>query len=161
MIRKLLFSNRLHFFVVVLFSISLFAHAQSNFGPPPTPTPTIVTTGTNAITALAACLNTTSAAQTFTVRGSDLTQNIVITSSDPTNIEFSLTGNPGSYSDILTLTPTTGTVTSKTVYIRQKSSATVGSNSRTVSNLRRTRTSAGQPGSQSIPLPDKHRGHEQ
>lgn len=95
--------------------------------------PTITTTGTNAITSLTACVNTLSAAQTFTVSGSDLTQNIVITSSDPTNIEFSLTGNSSSYSDTLTLTPTTGTVTSKTVYIRQKSSATVGSNSRTVS----------------------------
>ena len=81
---------------------------------------TITTTGISAINPLLACVNSPSTAQTFKVSGSDLTQNIEITSSDPSNIEFSLTGI--SYFSSLTFIPNSGSVASKTVYVRQKPS---------------------------------------
>jgi hypothetical protein len=85
--------------------------------------PTITTTGTSAITELSACLNSPSADQSFTVSGGNLTANLTVSSNDTTNIEFSTNGT--SYSNSLTLTPTSGTVASTTVYVRQKSSASV------------------------------------
>lgn len=84
---------------------------------------TLSATGTSAITELAACLNSPSAAQSFTVSGINLTSAMTVYSDDLTNIEFSLTGNSNDYSSSLSLTPTSGTVASTTVYVRQKSSA--------------------------------------
>lgn len=62
-----------------------------------------------------------SAQQSFTVSGSNLSNNIVLT--PPSNYEISLT-NGGSFAatNPITLTPTAGTVASTTIYVRLKGS---------------------------------------
>ena len=84
-------------------------------------TPTITTSGT--LTAMSACAGTVSSAQSFTVSGADLTNDIVLTA--PTGYEISLTSGSG-YTSTLTLTQTGGTVASTTIYVRLTSTATNG-----------------------------------
>jgi hypothetical protein len=64
-----------------------------------------------------------SAAQSFTVSGSNLTANISLTSS--TNYEISLSSASG-YTTPITLTQTGGTVASTTIYVRLKSGLAAG-----------------------------------
>jgi hypothetical protein len=68
--------------------------------------------------------------QTFTVSGANLTANISIAA--PTNFEVSLSSGSG-YSSPLTLTPSSGTVSSTTIYVRLKSGLSTGNyNSETI-----------------------------
>jgi gliding motility-associated-like protein len=83
--------------------------------------PTITKTGT--LTAFSACSGSVSAQQTFTVSGTDLTNNIVLTA--PTGYEISLTTG-GVFGSSLTLTQTSGTVTSTTIYVRIATTAVNG-----------------------------------
>jgi hypothetical protein len=76
-------------------------------------TPTIVASGT--LNAFSTAPGTPSAAQTYTVSGSNLTANIVITA--PSGFEISLSSGSG-YASTLTLTQSGGTVASTTLYAR-------------------------------------------
>jgi len=69
------------------------------------------------------CVNATSAEQTYTVSGTNLTGNIVIT--PPANFEISLTSGAGFVANpsTITLTPATGTVAATTIYVRFKPTA--------------------------------------
>ncbi|WMW77792.1 Ig-like domain-containing protein [Flavobacterium sp. 20NA77.7] len=87
------------------------------------------------------CSGSVSAAQSFTVSGSNLTNNVVVTA--PTGFEVSLTSNSG-YSSSLTITAS-GTLNATTVYVRLASSAS-GSPS---GNIQITSTGAT---SQNIPI---------
>lgn len=64
-----------------------------------------------------------SAAQSFTVSGNNLSANLVVTA--PTNYEVSKTEN-GTYTSSVNYTPTEGTVSSETVYIRLAAGRNVG-----------------------------------
>ena len=64
--------------------------------------------------------NGPSAAQNFSVSGSNLTGNISLSLGESSNYEMSLTENSG-YTNELSLTPTTGTVASTPIYVRLKS----------------------------------------
>jgi hypothetical protein len=76
-----------------------------------------------------------SAEQTYTVSGTDLTADIVIT--PPAGFEISLTTGPFTATNPINLTPTAGTVSSTTIYVRMNS-VTLGANSGNI-----THTSAG------------------
>jgi uncharacterized repeat protein (TIGR02543 family) len=64
-----------------------------------------------------------SAEQSFTVSGSNLTANLVVTPS--TNYEISSTSGSG-FGSSVTLTPTTGTVSNTTIYVRLKAGLATG-----------------------------------
>ena len=85
-------------------------------------TPSITATGTNEITNLTTCANTSSTSQSFTVAGSNLTNNLSITSNDTSYLEFS--SDDTIFSSSLTLSQTSGTVAQTTVYVRLKANAT-------------------------------------
>jgi hypothetical protein len=85
-------------------------------------TPTITATGT--LSAVSTTYGTASSPASFTVEGVSLTEGILIT--PPTGFEISQTVGGGSgYAATQTLTPSSGTVSSTTVYIRLKSDAAV------------------------------------
>ena len=80
---------------------------------------TINSSGT--LTAFSSCTGSVSANQSFTVGGTALTANLVVTA--PTGYEVSTTISSG-YGSSVTLTPTSGTVASTTIYVRLASTAT-------------------------------------
>ncbi len=76
-----------------------------------------------------------SAEQTFTVSGSDLTNDIVITAS--ANYEISTTTGAG-YTSPITLIPAAGSVSSTTIYVRLKAGLTAGIYNTEVINITST-----------------------
>jgi gliding motility-associated-like protein len=82
-------------------------------------TPTISTTST--LTAFSNCAGTVSAEQSFTVSGSNLTNNITITV--PTGYEVSTTSGSG-FGSLVTLMQSGGNVASTSIYVRLASTAT-------------------------------------
>jgi uncharacterized repeat protein (TIGR01451 family) len=85
-------------------------------------TPTISATGTPS--AVSAGQGTPSPATTFSVSGSSLSANISVT--PPAGFELSTSANSG-YATSLSLTPSGGTVTATTIYVRLAASDSVGS----------------------------------
>jgi gliding motility-associated-like protein len=83
--------------------------------------PTVSKTGT--LTAFTACSGSVSAEQSFTVSGTDLTADLVVTA--PTGYEVSLTSGTG-FASSVSITPTTGTVATKTIYVRLAATAING-----------------------------------
>lgn len=83
--------------------------------------PLITTTGT--LNAFSSCSGAVSAEQNFSVLGINLAADISITA--PSGYELSLTSG-GSFSSTLTLTQTSGSVSSTTVYVRLKNNASNG-----------------------------------
>ncbi len=77
-------------------------------------------TKTGSLTAFSTCTGTASAEQSFTVSGTDLTNDITV--SAPTGYEVSLTSGSG-FANSLSITQSGGTVGSTTVYVRLKSDA--------------------------------------
>ena len=71
-----------------------------------------------------------SAQQTFTVSGTNLISNVTIT--PPTDFEISTTSGSGFVSTPISLTPTSGTLSSRTIYVRLKTGLGVGSYSEDV-----------------------------
>ena len=69
--------------------------------------------------------NGPSAAQTISVSGSNLSENLSLSLGESSNYEMCLTEN-GTYTNSLSLTPTTGTVSATYVYVRLKSGLTAG-----------------------------------
>jgi gliding motility-associated-like protein len=96
------------------------------------PPPTIITNGV--LTAFTKCSGVASTAQTFTVSGANLTTPLVVAAY--TGLEYSLDGT--TYSSTLSLTPTSGTVATTTIYVRM----TAASTSLTSGNISLTSTSA-------------------
>jgi gliding motility-associated-like protein len=80
---------------------------------------TVVATGT--LSAFAGCSGSASTSQSFTVSGSALTANLVVTA--PTGYEVSTTSGSG-YASSVTLTPASGMVASTTIYVRLTATAT-------------------------------------
>ncbi len=80
---------------------------------------TVVATST--LTAFAGCSGSASASQSFTVSGSALTANLVVTA--PTGYEVSTTAGSG-YASSVTLTPASGMVASTTIFVRLAATAT-------------------------------------
>ncbi len=70
--------------------------------------------------------NGPSAAQSITVSGSNLTDNIALSLGESSNFEMSL-AQDGEYSNTLSVTPTEGTVEATAVYVRMKAGLAVGS----------------------------------
>lgn len=85
-----------------------------------TMTPTSVITVNNSMTTFNKCNNVVSSEQSFTVSGSGLQANIVIT--PPAGFEISTTTGTGFSTTAITLTQTGGTVNSTTIYVRVPSS---------------------------------------
>jgi hypothetical protein len=85
------------------------------FGPA---VPTVASSGTPS--AFTSCSGTASTAQSFTVSGTFLTANLVVT--PPVGFEVSLVAGSG-YGSSLSLTPSSGTVATTTIYTRLTSSA--------------------------------------
>jgi HYR domain/Secretion system C-terminal sorting domain len=82
--------------------------------------PTISVTGTP-LAAFTACQGTSSAEQNFSVSGSALTANIIITA--PAGFEVSITSGSG-FNSSVTLTQSGGTVPATTIYVRTTAAAT-------------------------------------
>ncbi|MGI4021240.1 MAG: MBG domain-containing protein [Janthinobacterium lividum] len=104
------------------------------------PVPIITTSGT--LTAFNSCSGSASTQQSFTVSGSNLTSNITIT--PPVGFQLStISGGPYSSVDII-LTPTNGTLSNTTLYVRMASatSSPAASNINLVSNGATTQTVA-------------------
>jgi hypothetical protein len=87
------------------------------------PAPVITVTGSLLTFGSAQCINTASSEQSYTVSGSNLTANIVIT--PPAHYEIS-TGTGGSFvaTSPINLIPSGGTVNSTTIYVRFKPTST-------------------------------------
>jgi hypothetical protein len=85
-------------------------------------TPTI-TTSVATLTAFTACAGVVSNEQQYTVSGTNLAGNIVITA--PTGFEISTTTGAG-FGTTVTLTPTANTVATTTIFVRQAATATNG-----------------------------------
>ena len=83
-------------------------------------TPPIVSQ-TGSISSFSACTGSVSASQSTLVSGSNLTSNLVVTA--PTGFEVSLTSGSG-YASSISISPSSGTVASTTIYIRMTSAAT-------------------------------------
>jgi hypothetical protein len=79
-------------------------------------TPTSVITVNNSMSTFNKCINAASTQQNFTVSGSGLQGNIVIT--PPAGFEISTTSGSGFGTTAITLTQTSGTVNSTTIYVR-------------------------------------------
>ncbi|MBV5343650.1 hypothetical protein JZU68_08630, partial [bacterium] len=87
-------------------------------------TPTI-TTSTSSLSEFSYDLGAgPSAEQSFTISGSSLTANILVTPS--TNFEISTTSGSGFQSTPITLTQTGGTVATTTIYVRMKAGLAIG-----------------------------------
>lgn len=82
--------------------------------------PTITKTGT--LTTFNTCLGTASASQTFTVSAQYLTANLILTA--PTGYEISTDGS--TYSSTLSISPTSGTVSARLIYVRLSSASVNG-----------------------------------
>ncbi len=87
-------------------------------------TPTITTPSPTSISTFASLLGNASPSQTFTVGGTNLTADLVVTA--PTNFEVRENG-VGSFASSVSFTPATGTVDSKTIEVRIAGSASAGS----------------------------------
>ena len=83
--------------------------------------PTITTTGT--LNAFSTCATTNSAAQTFTVSAQNLTANLVLTA--PSGYEIA-TSSGGTYSSTISITPTSGSVSARLIYVRTTTSTVNG-----------------------------------
>jgi hypothetical protein len=94
-----------------------------------------VTTSASSLPAFGTRPGVASAAQTYTVSGSNLTGNVTIT--PPADFELSTTSGSGFGTSPLTLTPTSGSVPATTIYVRFNR-ATVGTSSGNI-----THTSSG------------------
>ncbi len=95
-------------------------NSQTTSAPAP-----VITLSTASLTGFTYVLGSgPSTEQTFTVSGTNLTQNISI--SAPTNYEISKTSDTG-YSTPLTFAHSGGTVSAQTVYVRLKSGLSIGS----------------------------------
>ena len=79
---------------------------------------------TGSLSAMSTSYGTASTAQSFTVSGTTLTNNIVIT--PPSGFEVSTSSGTG-YGSTVSLTPTSGTVASTTIYIRLSATVSVAS----------------------------------
>lgn len=88
------------------------------------PPPTITVTG--APSAMTTNYGTASAAQSFSVSGSNLSASLSVAA--PAGFEVSQSSGSG-YGPAVTLTPSSGTVASTTIYVRLKSNASPGANS--------------------------------
>lgn len=82
--------------------------------------PTVSTTGT--LNAFTACAGTASAEQSFSVSGSNLTNNLTVTA--PAGFEVSTTSGSGFGSSITPLVPSGGTVDPTTIFVRMAATAT-------------------------------------
>ena len=89
-----------------------------------------ITVSTNSLNLGTTTVGTAGTAQTYTVSGSNLTANVVVT--PPTGVELSLNGSSWQSSE--TLTPSSGTVPTTTIYARITASASVGSISGNITN---------------------------
>ncbi len=87
-----------------------------------TSVPQINLTNSSSISTMSSCIGTASTASTFTVSGSNLTNNVIVTV--PTGYEVSLSSGSG-YSSSVSITAS-GTLAATTVYVRVASSATAG-----------------------------------
>lgn len=83
--------------------------------------PTITTSGS--LTAFTTCSGVASTAQSFTVSGTNLVDNVVVTA--PTGYEVATASN-GTYAASVTLVPTVNALTSVPVYVRLKDNAANG-----------------------------------
>jgi gliding motility-associated-like protein len=83
--------------------------------------PTITTTGT--LTAFNTCASTNSSAQTFTVSAQYLTNDLILTA--PSGYEIA-TSAGGTYSNTIAISPSSGTVSARLIYVRTTTSIVNG-----------------------------------
>ncbi len=81
----------------------------------------LITPSTSSLTAFTACTNVASSEQSFTVIGSDLTADILVTA--PTGFQVSLNSGSG-FGSSVSLTQSAGSVASTTIYVRMLSAST-------------------------------------
>ena len=93
--------------------------AVDNFTFSATASPSVSTSGT--LSAFSSCLGTVSSSQSFNVSGSNLSANLVVTA--PTAYEVSLSSGSG-YGSSVSITPSSGTVSSTPIFVRLSASAT-------------------------------------
>ena len=88
----------------------------------------VVIGSVSSLTSFTSCTGTPSVEQDFTISGTDLTGDVVVTA--PTGFEVSLTSGSGFGSSVTI--PASGTLTTTTIYIRLATSATAGPLSGTI-----------------------------
>lgn len=79
-----------------------------------------ITNSVSSLSAFTSCQGSVSTEQTFSVSGTDLTTNVVVTA--PAGYEVSSTSGSG-YAPSITLTPASGSLSATTVYVRMATSA--------------------------------------
>jgi DNA/RNA endonuclease G (NUC1) len=95
------------------------------------PVPATITLSKSSLSGLTSVSGTASASQSYTVSGSNLTSNVVVTA--PTGYEVSLDNSI--FGGSKTLVPTSGSLLAVTVYVRLSASAATGSVSGTVTHV--------------------------
>ena len=95
--------------------------------------PSINSTGN--LSSFSSCAGSVSTEQTFSVSGTNLTSDVIVTA--PAGYEVSLTAG-GTFTTSLTISPVSGAVTNKVIYVRLASTATNGASG----NIRLTSTNA-------------------
>ncbi|MBK6344315.1 MAG: hypothetical protein IPF68_00005, partial [Bacteroidales bacterium] len=88
------------------------------------PAPIIAAPVPTSLSGFSTVAGTASTAQTFTISGTNLTANLIVTA--PTNYEVR-ENESGSYGSSVSFTPSSGTVTEKTIQVRIAAGASVGS----------------------------------
>jgi hypothetical protein len=113
------------FILLTFFSLNIHAQVVV-FGINVTPGTTVptITVSPSSLSGFETVEGTASTSQSFTVSGSNLTDDIGL--KPPAGYEISFSSGSG-YADTLTVTETAGTVSSTTVYARIKSTASAGS----------------------------------
>jgi parallel beta-helix repeat protein len=96
-----------------------------------------ITLSQSTLTAFTAYKNAASTALSYTVSGTNLVGDVVLTA--PTGFEISSTSATTGFAATLTLTPTSATITNRTIYVRLKSSTVAASFS---GNITHTSTNA-------------------
>jgi hypothetical protein len=92
---------------------------------------TLTTSNATGLSSLNTTAGTASSPGSFDVSGSNLTNNVTITSNSA-NFEISTSSSSG-YASSLTLTPSSGTLATTTIYVRSSASASAGTNNSTIS----------------------------
>jgi hypothetical protein len=95
------------------------------------PVPATMTLSKSSLTGFNSVSGTASASQSYTVTGSNLTSNVVVTA--PTGYEVSLDNS--TFSGSKTLVPTSGSLSGVTVYVRLSASAATGAVNGTVTHV--------------------------
>ena len=121
-----MFKNKLHIILLGLLLLG-WGITSCNNQDEPEVDPTL-TASASTLSDFVATVNSPSDAKTLTINGANLKNNVTLTTAGT----FEVATDPNSYGSSVTLTPTNGTVTDITIYLRLKSGLTEGAKTGTL-----------------------------